>query len=217
LGRVPLPASRAVAKRRSELGYWRTRLASEGGLHSDHYEQFFTTHFGLTPEDYAGKRILDVGCGPRGSLDWAGGAAERIGLDPLADVYRKLAPPRGMDYVAGVAEDVPFPDGYFDIVSSFNSLDHVDTLEKAVSELGRVTRAQGRLLLLTDVGHAPTFSEPQAFSWDVLDLFRPEWEVLREHRYERRNPNMMSNLQAAKALDPGADGPGVLSALLRRR
>ena len=31
----------------------------------------YTVVFGLTRDDFAGKAVLDVGCGPRGSLEWA--------------------------------------------------------------------------------------------------------------------------------------------------
>jgi hypothetical protein len=71
-------------KERHEMEYWKSRVAAEGRLKNGHYLELYTSHFGLEPEFYRGKRILDIGCGPRGSLEWADMAAERIGLDPLA-------------------------------------------------------------------------------------------------------------------------------------
>ncbi len=59
----------AGAKAQHELRYWKARKSEEGALSYGHYEYFFTTHFGLTRDFYKGKRIL--GCGPRGSLEWA--------------------------------------------------------------------------------------------------------------------------------------------------
>lgn len=61
--------------------------------------------------DNAGKRFLGVGCGPRGSLEWAEHAAERIGLEPLADEYVRLHERRqAMTYVQRVCERIPFGD-----------------------------------------------------------------------------------------------------------
>ena len=218
LGRVPLRAARRAAKRQSELGYWRGRIAAEGPLRGDHYERFFTTFFGLSHEDYAGRRVLDIGCGPRGTLEWAGVAAERVGVDPLAGVYERLSRGRhAMRYVRAGAEAIPFPDGHFDVIASFNSLDHVDDLGRAVAEITRVAAPGGALLLVTDVNHAATFTEPQEFSWDVLDAFAGGWEAQDVRRYRKLRDNMMENLEAAVEMPPDATGePGVLVARLRR-
>lgn len=94
-----------LSKERSELQYWRRRAQVEGTLGNAQYERIFTVHFDLTPDFYAGTRILDVGCGPRGSLEWATMAAERVGLDPLADTYRQFGiDHHAMTYVAAPAE-----------------------------------------------------------------------------------------------------------------
>lgn len=67
-------------------------------------------------------------------------ASERVGLDPLVDGYRALGiGQHKMTYVKGGSEKIPFPDGHFDIVTSFNSLDHVDNLDATVAEITRVT------------------------------------------------------------------------------
>jgi 2-polyprenyl-3-methyl-5-hydroxy-6-metoxy-1,4-benzoquinol methylase len=79
---------RRRAKHWLELRYWRQRATTL--TNNEHYAYFFTEHFGIDREFYAGKRILDIGCGPRGSLEWADEAAERVGADPLADEYLKL-------------------------------------------------------------------------------------------------------------------------------
>jgi ubiquinone/menaquinone biosynthesis C-methylase UbiE len=111
--------------------------------------------------DYAGKNILDVGCGPRGSLEWASMARERVGIDSLISKYRALGIDRhAMKYVDAPAEKIPFGTGYFDFVTSFNSLDHVDDLEKAISEIARVTKPEGTFLLICEVNHEPTETEP---------------------------------------------------------
>src|SRR3954451_9057639 len=110
-----------------EMAYWRDRSSIEGGLSGGHYRYFFTEHFGLPESFYEGKRVLDVGCGPRGTLEWADMAAERVGVDPLVPRYRELGiDDHAMDYVAAGAEDMPFEDDSFDIVTTMNSLDHVD-------------------------------------------------------------------------------------------
>ena len=172
------------AKRTAELAYWRGRQAEEQVLENDWYRDAFTTAFGIDDAFYAGKRILDIGCGPRGSLEWATMACERVGIDPLAKAYERLNGGRhAMTYVAARSERIPFPAGHFDVVSSVNSLDHVDDLDATIAEIARVTRGGGAFLLLTNVNHPPTRTEPQSFSWDVLERF-DGFEVIEERRLE---------------------------------
>lgn len=148
-------------KKGHELKYWKGRYREEGDLKHDHYEQFYTTVFAFAHEFYKGKRILDIGCGPRGSLEWADWAAERIGLDPLAEEYLRLgADKHKMVYVKAPSDKIPFSKGYFDVVTSFNSLDHVDNLERTIQEIIRVTKSGGVFLLIVEINHPPTLTEP---------------------------------------------------------
>lgn len=207
-------------KRAEELGHWRRRAAAEGTLGNDHYAQLFTGLIGLDRAFYTGKDLLDIGCGPRGSLDWATEARRRVGLDPLVEDYRELGIERhAMEYVAAGAEEMPFEDATFDVVTSLNSLDHVDDLDRAVAEMKRVTRPDGHLVLVTEVGHDPSWSEPQLLDWDVWRLFEPEFEALRVDEYERGPERVYEAVWERRRFDrsQGPARPGVLVALLRRR
>lgn len=173
------------AKRSAELAYWQERRAEEGALENYWYRDGFTTAFGIDESFYVGKRLLDIGCGPRGSLEWATMASERVGIDPLAKQYERLnGGLHSMSYVVARSEEIPFPEGHFDVISSFNSLDHVDDLDATIREITRVTTRGGTFLLMANVNHSPTRTEPQSFSWDVLQQFRG-FEVVEERRLER--------------------------------
>lgn len=168
----------AAHKRTGELAYWSKRKRVEGTLLNRWFEDFYTDHFGLSHDDYRDKRVLDIGCGPRGSLEWATMARERVGVDPLADDYLNLgAAEHAMTYVAAAAESMPFPDHSFDVVCSFNSLDHVDDLDATIAEMKRVTALGGLLLVLTDVHDKPTPQEPTCFDWGVIEQFAPEFAM----------------------------------------
>lgn len=202
-------------KRRAELGYWKLQQAKDGRLSSDHYEYFFTDHFRLNADDYAGKRVLDIGCGPRGSLDWAAMVERGVGLDPLVTQYADLGiDDSAMEYVNGRAEDIPFPDGHFDIVTSFNSLDHVDDLEASVREIKRVTAPGGHFLLITDVNHEPTVTEPVSYGWDVVDAFSPEFELQWRDEREKSEGGVYPSAKYGREYDFTDDTKryGVLSA-----
>ena len=85
----------------NELLYWKSQNFNEGVLKNDHYEYFYTTHFGINKSFYDRKIIMDVGCGPRGSLEWAKNSKRKIGLDPLANDYLKLGVDKhSMEYIS---------------------------------------------------------------------------------------------------------------------
>jgi ubiquinone/menaquinone biosynthesis C-methylase UbiE len=205
----------AGLKAQSELNYWKARKAIENVLSNEHYEFFYTTHFGFDKTFFNNKKILDIGCGPRGSLEWAHNASKRVGLDPLAGSYRKLGiEQHKMEYVSAPAEHIPFPDGYFDVVTSFNSLDHVDNLEESINEIIRVVAPGGLFLLLTEVNHPPTAREPISYSWDIVEKFKPALKVAEEKHYERPVNGMYQGIQAGTPYDHSnkSNRYGILSA-----
>lgn len=164
--------------------------------------------------------MLDVGCGPRRELEWATIAAERVGLDPLADRYVELIGDDvgGMTYVTGIAERMPFADDSFDVVSSINSFDHVQDVGLAASEIKRVLRRGGTFILLTELNHRARLTEPQVFSWEVTNLFRPELELVHERRLEDTRRGIDASVADAVPYDDSRPlHPGVLVARFEMR
>ncbi|MBK5279885.1 MAG: class I SAM-dependent methyltransferase [Bacteroidia bacterium] len=171
-------------KYKMEYLYWWNKKRQEKTLTNFHYEHFYTSYFGLTAENYKAKKVLDIGCGPRGSLEWAT-EAEAYGLDPLVDEYKKLGiDQHQMKYVKAGCEQIPFENDTFDIIASFNSLDHVDELDLSIKEIKRVLKPTGFFLLISDIHDHPTMCEPSAFSWDIVKRFSPELQLVSEKQYE---------------------------------
>ena len=198
--------------------FWKLKKMKEKRLTNHHYEEFFTRYFGFSHEDYRGKRVMDVGCGPRGSLEWASMVKERVGLDTLADKYVKLEGKyHEMTYVNAGCEAIPFGDDHFDFVSSFNSLDHVDDLDGSISEVVRVIKPGGYFLLIADIHSYPTICEPSAFDWDVVNKFKEKMEVRSEHHYEGNL--MYKSIRKGVEFDHSnkQDRYGVITALLQKK
>jgi demethylmenaquinone methyltransferase/2-methoxy-6-polyprenyl-1,4-benzoquinol methylase/phosphoethanolamine N-methyltransferase len=104
-----------------------------------------------------GDKVLDVGCGT-GSLAIAArrkvgsdGAVHGIDAAPeMIEVARQKAGRKGVDvgFQVGLIEDIPFPDGRFDLVLNSFVLHHLphDLKRKAFVEIHRVLKPGGRFL-----------------------------------------------------------------------
>ena len=113
-----------------------------------------------------GLRVLDVGCGEKPYLPYFGGVREYVGLDladnPHADLH-------------GVVEQIPAGDASFDLVICLQVLEHVDDPARAISELHRVLKPRGRLLLATHgtaVYHGMRGAYPDYWRWTHTGLER---------------------------------------------
>lgn len=154
----------------SELGYWRTRFQVEGGkLQNSWYRRLMCSVCGQDEKWFDGKVVCDFGSGPRGSLEWANGAAKRICADVLVDSYGELGiRDHQAIYVETSEKRIPLLSGYCDIVLTINSLDHVDNLRQMAQEILRITKIGGAVAGSINLNEPPTPSEPQTITEELF-------------------------------------------------
>ena len=205
-------------KQHSELAYWKGRVrAEQGALNNAHYEPLFTTVYGLTRDDYKDRKVIDIGCGPRGSLEWATMAAERVGLDPLASKYLGLgASNHAMKYVEASSEHIPFADGYFDIVTCLNALDHVDDFDATMAEIKRVTRRGGLFLVSVEIDHPATGTEPLSISEQDMQRFSPEFATVSSFKVGTPQDHDLHGAVRRRQPSYQVGKPGIYGAMMRR-
>jgi len=146
----------------------------------------FFAHFDgeLGPQDLRGANVLDLGSGYGGrTVHYAEqGAAMVTGIeisDAMVARSARFAQSRGatnVRFLRAFAEDLPFANGSFDIVLSFDVMEHVDDPVLALRELRRVMRSGSHAWLIF-----PTFLGARASHLDYLTqipmlhrLFDPE-------------------------------------------
>jgi ubiquinone/menaquinone biosynthesis C-methylase UbiE len=97
------------------------------------------------------RRILEVGCGWGELAEWVARetGAEVTAVD-LSPRMVELACERGVDARVGDVQALPFADGEFDVAIAAWMLYHVPELDTGVSELARVLRPGGRLVVATN-------------------------------------------------------------------
>lgn len=105
-------------------------------------------------DQFAGKRVLEVGCGNAYTLGkYAEHGAEVFGLD-ITEAAIELSQRRfeyqelNGDFRVGNAEDLPYESGYFDCICSMGVLHHVPDPERAVAEIYRCLKPGGRLIVM---------------------------------------------------------------------
>ena len=105
-------------------------------------------------------RILDVGCGTGGNLLLLSkyGDAEGVDVSPDALTFCRE---RGLEKVKqGTAEQLPYDDATFDLVTALDVVEHLDDDLAGLKEMRRVLRPGGRVLIFV-----PTFM----FLWGLQD------------------------------------------------
>lgn len=121
--------------------------------------------------------LLDIGCGIQELPSYLKNYPTEciVGMDPLMPA--KEHPFR---FVQGIAEFIPFEDRSFDYVLSVTSLDHVLLLDRALQEMHRVLKDDGKLLLW--IGEVDGAEEYNPYAEDVKAIdqchmfhIQPKW------------------------------------------
>lgn len=104
-------------------------------------------------QSFKGKKILDLGCGPGLLSQPLARDNFLVGLD-LSRNMLELARPF-LCPLQGEGENLPFRDSSFDAILAIENLQHVKDPLPFLSEMARVVRPGGRLILSTL--HSPSF------------------------------------------------------------
>lgn len=126
-------------------------------------------------------RILDVGCGTGANLLLLSKYGDAEGVD-ISDDALAFCRERGLQKVKkGAAEELPYADESFDLVSALDVVEHLDDDLAALKEMKRVLRPGGRVFLFV-----PTFM----FLWGLQD-------DVSNHRRRYRLPELRRLLEQA--------------------
>jgi ubiquinone/menaquinone biosynthesis C-methylase UbiE len=209
------PFAPEQAKYLATMAFWHNRFALEKGrMRNGNLDFFCTEFFGLAKSDFEGLRLLDVGCGPRGSLEWADNAARRVGIDPLANRFGSLGTrAHAMAYAAAPAESIPFPDASFDFVFCFNALAHTANPAASMREMSRVLCPGGHLLIIAPINQAPTRMRPHRLGMGFFDAFAGALHTRERRLYPMWSQALYRNLREREPDVPfDTDMPSILAA-----
>lgn len=91
-------------------------------------------------------RILDVGCGTGANLEMLKQFGESEGVD-VSDDALEFCRKKGLKVHKGLAEELPFEDETFDLVTALDVVEHLDDDVAGLKEMLRVLKTGGKTLI----------------------------------------------------------------------
>ncbi len=142
-----------------------------------------------------GKRVLDAACGEGyGSNLLAGAASSVYGVDisrqAVEHARARYGSTANVEFRVGDAAALDFPDKHFDVVVSFETLEHLAAQEALVAGFARVLSDQGILLISSPdkqtysdlAGFRNEFHVRELYREELLDLLRPHFRYMQLFR-----------------------------------
>lgn len=128
----------------------------EGRIRLEHYHRY-----AIVLDAVKGKAVLDVACGEGyGSFLMAAHAAQVTGVDISEETIRHATTAyarANLKFQQGSATKLGFADNSFDVIVSFETIEHLAEQQEMISELRRVLRPDGVLIISSP--NRPVYSE----------------------------------------------------------
>ncbi len=127
--------------------------------------------------------VLDVACGEGyGAAMVAETAFKVVGVDLSADVIQHAKNNYGhhanLQFITASCECLPFSDASFDLAISFETIEHIEQQKEFISELTRVLRPDGVLILSSPNKRLYSDAHDYHNEFHVRELYRNELEEL---------------------------------------
>ena len=131
----------------------------------------------------AGKRVLDAACGEGyGSALLAATAGSVDGVDVAPEAIRhaqgRYGDHQNLAFRVADVTALPFPDGHFDRVVSFETLEHLEAQDAMLAEFRRVLKSDGVLIVSSPDRAVYTDQYGNDNAFHVRELYRDELEAL---------------------------------------
>ncbi len=157
----------------------------EGEMRLEHYHRY-----AMAIDFVAGKSVLDLACGEGyGSFMLSKVASSVHGVDISAEAIDRaqskyLSPSNNLHFFRGDASRLNFSDNQFDIVVSFETIEHLYTQEEMISEVRRVLKPEGILIISSP--NKSVYSNEREFKnhFHVKELDFYEFNCLLQKQFE---------------------------------
>jgi ubiquinone/menaquinone biosynthesis C-methylase UbiE len=136
----------------------------------------------------AGKRVLDVACGEGyGSALMSKIASHVTGVDvaheAVTHASHTYTARSNLEFVEASCTKLPFPNAAFDVVVSFETIEHITGQVEFLDEIKRVLRADGVLIISSPNKAEYSDARGYANEFHVKELYRDELATLIDSRF----------------------------------
>jgi 2-polyprenyl-3-methyl-5-hydroxy-6-metoxy-1,4-benzoquinol methylase len=166
--------------------------------------------YALAKEFAQGKWVLDIACGEGYGSQILAETAEMVnGVDIDDSIIAKARSKykrKNIVFTTGSVEKIPFDPGSFDMVVSFETLEHTTAHEAMLEEIKRVLKPGGILLISTpdkmNYSDKPGYANP----FHKKELYEVEFKTLLK-KYFRYQEFYYQNLITASVISNNGAGP----------
>lgn len=131
----------------------------------------FLDYFSSLVSRLPGSRFLEVGCG-EGLILGRVAKGQKFGIDLSIEALKRARTTGPAHLSVALAERMPFPSGYFDVIASVGVMEHFLDIDEATSEIRRVLRPGGHYVALTHVNQT-LWERLGQKAWDYVIPPRP--------------------------------------------
>ena len=144
--------------------------------------------YSLALEFVVGKAVIDIGSGEGYGAAILSSAAESVtGVDhdfeSIRHAARRYKNPN-LDFVIGECDAVPLPEDRFDVVTSFETIEHHDKHEEMLCEIRRLLKPDGILIISSP--NRQSYSDENKYEnpYHVKELYYDDFNALLRSQFE---------------------------------
>lgn len=175
--------------------------------------------YAVAQEYVVDKRVLDIACGEGyGASILSEKAAFVSGVDVDIEVINRAKvkyQKQNLEFLQGDACKIPFEDDYFDLVVSFETIEHHDKHEEMLTELKRVLKSSGIIIISTPDKHY--YSDARSFNnkFHVKELYKDEFKSLVNNFFVKQQILVQRYLDGISLISNDKESPLLFSGNFR--
>lgn len=187
---------------------WTGERLEDSMLHESAIEHLH--RYALAQELVSGKRVLDIACGTGYGSNLLAQKAESVdGVDIDETVIMKAAvryKQKNLVFTKGSVEKIPFDNSSFDVVVSFETLEHITEHDSMMAEMKRVLKPGGILIISTP--DKLNYSDLNEYSnpFHKKELYESEFKTLLG-KYFRHQSYYIQNIHTSSIITNNLPGP----------